>query len=86
MTRPQPRKAQQNQSNPGFIAGLVGKQPAQEEDQDPVSAISRLGCTVFMPDKRSNKLDWDYLAGYDKVKRNIEDTVLLALTHGHVYD
>lgn len=51
-----------------------------------MSAISRLGCTVFMPDKRSNKLDWDYLAGYDKVKRNIEDTVLLALTHGHVYD
>jgi hypothetical protein len=39
-----------------------------------------------MPDKRSSKLDWDYLAGYDKVKRNIEDTVLLALTHGHVYD
>jgi SpoVK/Ycf46/Vps4 family AAA+-type ATPase len=39
-----------------------------------------------MPDKRSNKLDWDYLAGYDKVKRNIEDTVLLALTHGDIYD
>jgi hypothetical protein len=41
---------------------------------------------VFLPDQRNNKLDWDYLAGYEKVKRDIEDTVLLALTHGHVYD
>ncbi len=39
-----------------------------------------------MPDTRKDKLDWDYLAGYDAVKRNIEDTVLLALTHGHIYD
>lgn len=41
---------------------------------------------MFIPDKREQKLDWDYLAGYEHVKRNIEDTVLLALTHGHVYD
>ena len=39
-----------------------------------------------MPDNVKDKLDWDYLAGYDAVKRDIEDTVLLALTHGHVYD
>lgn len=26
------------------------------------------------------------MAGYDKIKRDIEDTVLLALTHGDVYD
>ena len=39
-----------------------------------------------MPDNRKDKLDWNYLAGYDSVKRNIEDTVLLALTHGHIDD
>ena len=39
-----------------------------------------------MPDVVKNKLDWDYLAGYSKVKRNIEDTVMLALTHGDIYD
>ncbi len=39
-----------------------------------------------MPDSRKDKLDWDYLAGQETVKRNIEDTVLLALTHGHIYD
>lgn len=44
------------------------------------------GCSVFVPDVKKQKLDWDCLAGYEKVKRNIEDTVLLALTHGDVYD
>lgn len=39
-----------------------------------------------MPNKASEALNWDYLAGYSKVKRDIEDTVLLALTHGDVYD
>lgn len=39
-----------------------------------------------MPNKASESLDWDYLAGYSNVKRDIEDTVLLALTHGDVYD
>lgn len=39
-----------------------------------------------MPDQRQNKLDWDYLAGYEKVKRSIEDTILLGLTNGDVYD
>ena len=63
----------------------MGNQQPQE-DSDPASALTRLGCTVFIPDKREHKLDWDYLAGYENVKRNIEDTVLLALTHGHVYD
>ena len=48
--------------------------------------MQKHGCTVFMPDVRENKLDWDYLAGYESVKRNIEDTVLLALTHGDIYD
>lgn len=39
-----------------------------------------------MPGTQKNALDWNYLAGYENVKRDIEDTVLLALTHGDVYD
>jgi|TARA_B110000285_G_C15078894_1_gene592331 SpoVK/Ycf46/Vps4 family AAA+-type ATPase len=39
-----------------------------------------------MPGSQKNQLDWNYLAGYEKVKRDIEDTVLLSLTHGDVYD
>jgi len=39
-----------------------------------------------MPHTVKEALTWDYLAGYDYVKRDIEDTVLLALTHGDIYD
>lgn len=41
---------------------------------------------MYLPDVNANKLDWDYLAGYANVKRNIEDTVLLALKNADVYD
>ena len=56
------------------------------EKNDPVTLLEKHSCTVFLPDKRENKLDWDYLAGYESIKRSIEDTVMLALTHGDVYD
>ncbi len=57
-----------------------------EGSNDPVSVLEKHGCSVFMPDVVKNKLDWTYLAGYESVKRHIEDTVLLALTHVDVYD
>ena len=56
------------------------------DNDDPVPVLEKHSCSVFLPDKRENKLDWDYLAGYEAIKRSIEDTVLLALTHGDVYD
>lgn len=37
-------------------------------------------------DKSAKSLTWNSLAGYEQVKRDIEDTLLLSLTHGHVYD
>ena len=55
-------------------------------ETDPISLLEKHSCTVFLPDKIENKLDWDYLAGYESIKRSIEDTVMLALTHGDVYD
>lgn len=57
-----------------------------DEPKDPLSVLEQHGCSVFLPDKATNKLDWDYLAGYEKVKRNIEDTILLSLTNASVYD
>lgn len=89
MPAEQPRfaaKNQENQSEGGdkTMSNQTGEESA--ENKDPVSVLEKHGCSVFMPDVVQNKLDWDYLAGYEKVKRNIEDTVLLALTHGDVYD
>lgn len=57
-----------------------------QNENDPVAVLEKHSCTVFLPDTARNALDWDYLAGYANVKRDIEDTVLLALTHGDVYD
>ncbi len=58
----------------------------ESSSNDPVSLLEDHGCQVFMPDVQKHKLDWEYLAGYERVKRSIEDTVLLALTNGDVYD
>lgn len=69
-----------------FKGVLSGEGNPEEEDQSPQGVLERHGCTVFTPGVKHNELDWDYLAGYDYVKRDIEDTVLLALTHGHIYD
>jgi SpoVK/Ycf46/Vps4 family AAA+-type ATPase len=34
----------------------------------------------------NKNLEWSYLAGYENVKRKIEDSILLGLTHGEIYD
>lgn len=53
--------------------------------QDPISTLLSLGAEVF--DRSSNQeLDWSYLAGYDHVKKQIEDTVVNALQYPEVYD
>jgi SpoVK/Ycf46/Vps4 family AAA+-type ATPase len=42
---------------------------AKEDANDPQSVLENHGCSVFLPDVVKNKLDWDYLAGYQSVKR-----------------
>jgi hypothetical protein len=80
-------KSNGKKTTKGWKDALPGQSNSEEEDTTPQSILERHGCTIFTPDAlSSSKLDWDYLAGYDYVKRDIEDTVLLALTHGHVYD
>ena len=60
-------------------------QPAQsnqaENESDPQAILEKNNCSVFLPGNAKEALDWDYLAGYGNVKRDIEDTVLLALTN-----
>lgn len=81
----QAQKKQEESDPMGGIPGLPG-QEAQQVDDDPVSVLEKHSCSVFLPNTQRNHLDWNYLAGYEKIKRDIEDTVLLALTHGDVYD
>lgn len=43
--------------------------------------LEEFGVTVFDPNEKNVELDWDSLAGYEKQKRSIEDTILLALNY-----
>lgn len=62
---------------------------SEENEKDPKAILHKYGVSIFMPDEKNEKkknLDWDYLAGYESVKRLIEDSILLGLTHGEIYD
>jgi len=71
-----------------FKEGMTGlaDEGSNEDPKDPKTILHKYGVSVFMPGEKRKNLDWDYLAGYEKVKRMIEDSILLALTHGEVYD
>lgn len=48
--------------------------------------LEKLGAVVFYPQSKDLPLTWDSLAGYERQKRDIEDTVLLSLSHPDIYD
>jgi hypothetical protein len=48
--------------------------------------LEELGVVIFLPGEKRGDLDWNFLAGYERQKRDIEDTVLLALTYPEIYD
>ena len=45
--------------------------------------LRRLGAEVY---EKSKDLDWDCLAGYDAVRQEVEDSVVLALKHPDTYE
>ncbi|KAL9243486.1 hypothetical protein vseg_017367 [Gypsophila vaccaria] len=56
-----------------------------------VTSLEAMGIRVFgldqpLVDSGSDEISWDNIAGYDHQKREIEDTVLLALRSPEVYD
>ena len=86
-TNPMGVAAEQKEQGNAVNSKSVGTKPQnQEDDKCPQSVLEKHGCSVFVPGVAKDKLDWDYLAGYDKVKRDIEDTVMITLTHAHVFD
>lgn len=71
---------------PGGIGGFVGGRNREGNvSSDPVEALKQQGVEVF--DRESNQqFTWDYLAGYDHIKKEMEDTVINALKYPDVYD
>lgn len=65
-----------------------GQQPSLEKA---VSALEAMGVRVYGSDgtcgiPMDGMISWDNIAGYDQQKREIEDTILLALQSPEVYD
>jgi hypothetical protein len=61
----------------GYSSGRAGSDPKKE--------LEKLGITIY--DSASNVcLTWDHLIGYEKVKRDIEDTVINYLKFPEVYE
>lgn len=52
---------------------------------DPIRELSKLGIDVYDRSQNSH-LTWNSLAGYDNVKRDIEDTVVNAYKYPDIYD
>lgn len=59
-----------------------------KEKEETLKRLKEMGVVIFLPDQKGylENLSWDVLAGYEKQKRDIEDTVLLSLTHSHIFD
>ncbi len=51
--------------------------------EDPVVRLRRLGASVITRDR---SLDWDYIAGYEDVKRQIKESIILPLKNSETYD
>lgn len=51
--------------------------------EDPVSRLEKLGASIY---KENTGIDWDYIAGYEEVKRNIRESVILPLSNPELYD
>ena len=57
----------------------------KEDNQSLIENLQNQGCLVYIPTEGS-KLSWDNLAGYEKMKRTIEDSVLFTLTHPEIFE
>lgn len=56
-----------------------------DDSKQTVSDLEANGCQVYTPKDSDNQLTWDSLAGYEKIKRTIEDSVLFTLTHPEIF-
>jgi len=69
---------------PGVVMG--GNQETDTAGRnDPVARLRKLGAEVFEKGK-GEEVDWSCLAGYEGVKAEVEDTVVMALQHAEVYE
>lgn len=65
-----------------FVTALYAKET--QVMQASVSELEQLGLRIFTPDR--DAITWDDIAGYEDVKSEVQNTIVLALKHPEVYD
>jgi SpoVK/Ycf46/Vps4 family AAA+-type ATPase len=53
------------------------------EQDNPLEQLEKCGSIVYHPNKT---FTWDYLAGYEAVKQEVKDSLILPFSHPEVYD
>jgi len=67
-----------------FQDGNASENPS---NGDAFKEIERLGAVIYRPGQtQESSLDWSALAGYDQIKQDVEDTVLLGIQHPEEYE
>lgn len=54
-----------------------------KSDTDPAAELRKLGASVYLD---NNSLSWNYIAGYEDVKRKIKESVIMPLQNPEKYD
>lgn len=57
--------------------------PVNEKGPEPKKVLESLGATIFNPEDAPA---WDYLAGYEKAKQQVKDTIILPFRHPEIYE
>ena len=65
-------------------ANIPQHAPSSRVAEDPCQALEAMGVEVIIPSKSTSsgrKVDWSTLAGYESVKAQVEESVILGLKH-----
>jgi hypothetical protein len=78
------KKGPINRFDVSLLRSLLLKLGSAGGIEDPLAKLESYGCSVFLPDK--TKTGFAELAGYNKVKNQIIESVILPMTHSDVFD
>jgi len=76
------KKGNLSQEEIGMVVEVF-KQAFSSYKEDPSLRLRKLGASVISD---NSGITWDYIAGYDEVKRYIRETILLPLKNPELYD
>lgn len=89
------KPSEAREARKAFVDGLAGLRqtgntgaPEGSQSEKLTRELREMGLELVLPGQKDlvGAKSWDELGGYERQKRDIEDTILLALTHPDVYD